>query len=278
MSDGKNIKKTSMINYLIKLKLLEYCEYVFEIYGEKNYKNKIANKKNSISSEIFNILYIYLGEPLLPSSTFTWSYTDKDGEKSSLDMNPIDFLNKHININSIHCYKATATVKMGPDRTLLTSFNKQLSEYDGNYISSKRYGIRNMPIEKLKHLIIKNIDKKIPVIITCNFSRMDYGLTNKIKNYELMNNLFNINFKQPPRHINYLTGNIDSEHLMVIIGYSIKSDNVEEKILPRNENNEIDFDTFSISVINSWYNESNSPDINEYDDNWINNNLYSIIL
>ena len=212
-------------------------------------------KKESILEEIYQILVVSLG---LPPTTFDFEYVDQD-EKYHIDKNitPQEFFNKYVGLN----LDDFVSIINAPteDKPYHQTYSVK---YLGNVVEGKKVTYLNLPIERLKELVIAQLKDGYPVWFGCD---VDKELDRKDGKMDLDNydreNLFGSSFQIDKRDaLNTFESRMT--HAMVFMGVNLIEDKKADKYC----------------VENSWGKDVGSEGFYVMSDDWFSKYVYQIVI
>ena len=212
-------------------------------------------KKESILEEIYQILVVSLG---LPPTTFDFEYVDQD-EKYHIDKNitPQEFFKKYVGLN----LDDFVSIINAPteDKPYHQTYSVK---YLGNVVEGKKVTYLNLPIERLKELVIAQLKDGYPVWFGCD---VDKELDRKDGKMDLDNydreNLFGSSFQIDKRDaLNTFESRMT--HAMVFMGVNLIEDKKADKYC----------------VENSWGKDVGSEGFYVMSDDWFSKYVYQIVI
>lgn len=239
MKETYNSKNTEHLNYILNLKLRQYAHKL---------RSKPIKKKTIfyMMKNIYKILVYFLGHP---PKKINWTFVLKDTNNPTKH-NKFTKHNKPSKHNKLSKHNKTKKRQYVYDVTPL-DFYKNYVQFDiNNYVSLinapskvfyKKYQIKyntnmykegvetefiNIPIDKIKDLVIQSLDKKEPVWFSC-----DFGQLNSEKHSLLYDNVFKYEdildvklFLDKKNALLYKQ--VEVNHAMLMVGYHKKKNKV----------------------------------------------------
>jgi len=224
-------KSTDNLNDILSHKLREYASLILLILSPNNsvkmgeineqYLEELKSRYMEICSKI---LIKMIGEPMFNDSLFDWTYYTKDEEKMiEKDLTPIKFYDRHIKIDFDDF--VTIINDPRPRHPYLKLYEKHTREMSLNRDNIKSHYMLNLDNQTITELIMKQIDKGIPVWFACD---VDKFTDNKHNVMDM--NIHNYNYPFETSFTNMSKADrldfYDSYpcHVMVIVGYDIDYD------------------------------------------------------
>lgn len=157
MEESYQSGDTMEMNRLINTKLRKGAVSLRKAVNEGKTEEEVQAIKKEILSDLYNLLCMCFGEP---AHDFDFEYTDKDGVYHvDRDLCPIRFYKKYIGYNLKEDY-----VSIINSPTEDKPFYSRIAiDYLGNVAEGREVSYINLPMEELKELIVKQLQKGEPV-------------------------------------------------------------------------------------------------------------------
>ena len=252
MPETNHSSKTGMMNYILTHKLREFSSILRKF--KKLELKKLREKKETMISEIYSLLCMFLGNP---PKKFDWSIKDKNNKfKRFVDINPLNF------------YKKFTKVKLIDKVCLIHApmYNKKINElytveYLGNVVDGGIIKYANVEIDELKKAAINSLKNDEAVWFGCDVGKMfnrDLGIMDmKLYDYE---KLFNTSFKMnKSTRLEY--GDSMMTHAMLFTGVDIKKNKPQKW-----------------RVENSWGNKNGDNGYYLMSDDWFDEYNYEVVI
>ena len=252
MPETNHSSKSGMMNYLLTHKLREFASILRK---SKNINiKKLRERKESMISEIYSLLCMFLGNPPV---IFDWSIKDKDNK-----------FKRFVNINPLTFYKKFTQIELKDKVCLIHApmTNKKMNElytveFLGNVIGGKIIKYANVEIKELKKATINSLKNDEAVWFGCDVGKMfnrDLGIMDmKLYDYE---NLFNTSFEMnKSTRLEY--GDSMMTHAMLFTGVDIKKNKPQKW-----------------RVENSWGNKNGDKGYYLMSDDWFDEYNYEVVV
>lgn len=156
MPETANSSNTKTLNQLLITKLTQGTANLRNLVADKKDAAKIQKEKESILQDIYNILCASFGEP---PKKFDFEYTNKKKKYHiDYDLTPQTFFTKYVGVN-LQDY-----ISLINSPTEDKPFNQTYTvDYLGNVVGGKDILYYNLPMKKLKKLIIETLKAGEPV-------------------------------------------------------------------------------------------------------------------
>ena len=255
MEEVASSSNTKELDGILDTKLRQATVILRKLYEEGVNQEQIKAKKEELLEEIYQILVISLG---LPPETFDFEYVDKD-EVYHIDKNltPQSFFEKYVGFD----LDDFVSIINAPtqDKPYYDLYQVQ---YLGNVVEGKKVTYLNLPIERLKELVIAQLQDGYPVWFGCD---VDKELDRKegkmdVDNYD-KEKLFG-SFFQLSKEDALNTYESRMTHAMVFMGANLTSSNKADKYC----------------VENSWGKEVGSEGFYIMSDEWFSKYVYQIVV
>lgn len=190
--------------------VIKILRYVIRNYAiQKLHNNKKINSKK-IQKNIIRTLFLNFG---IPPNNFTWKYTNiSNCQKYMFDIDPIQFKDLvDIDLDNFEYLSFDENIE---EKRIKCSLSEDYIDDDIDYYHNHKFDPDI--IDKIK----KVIDSNNPVVIKCDTERIcssDNIFHHKHKNYL---DLYMIDMNSMNREEMFLSGEVDSNHVMMITGYS----------------------------------------------------------
>ena len=246
---------TAELDTILDTKLRQATIILRKLNDEGKSKEEINAKKEEILEEIYKILVTSLG---LPPTTFDFEYVDKD-EKYHVDRNltPQQFFEKYVGLD----LDQFVSVINAPtdDKPYYDTYSVK---YLGNVVEGSAVTYLNLPIERLKELVIAQLKDDYPVWFGCD---VDKDLDRKMGQMSLENydreNLFGSPFQLDKKDA-LNTYESRMTHAMVFMGVNLTDEMHADKYC----------------VENSWGKDVGSEGFYVMSDSWFSKYVYQIVI
>jgi bleomycin hydrolase len=243
------------LNMVLKKK---FREYAWNLRVDKNPKAL----KEIYMEEVYKLLCLFLGEP---PKTFNWEYNDKNKNyKIENNLNPLSFYKTMVpfNFDDYICV-------INDPRKEHPYYNIYSVKYLGNVIDGNKVKYLNLPISRIKELVLTSLKRNKSVWYGCDVGqflnktncRMDRDNSEYLNVLDLS---FNLNKEQRLRYQDSLM-----THAMVITGA-----NTSGSVNCLEENDKVN----NWEVENSWSSSGPSKGYYSMSDNWFNEYVYEVAI
>jgi len=254
MPESHQSSNSRFMNRFLTRKLREFSAQLRKMNKNGAKITDLRKEKEFMMGTIYNMLCVCLGTP--PES-FDWQIRDKKKKfKRFSDITPLDFYNKHVDINLkekvclIHCPMS----------------NKKIDEhysvkYLGNVVGGQIISYANVEIDIIKRAAIKSIKNGEAVWFGCDVGKMfhhELGVMDmNLYDYEL---LFGTNFKMDKKtKLEY--GDSVMTHAMLLTAVDIKSNK-----------------PLKWRIENSWGDKGGDKGYLLMTDTWFNEYTYEVVI
>ncbi len=246
---------TAELDTLLDTKLRRDTYLLRKSYQEGISREEIQSQKEDMLQEIYQILVTSLG---LPPETFDFEYVDKE-DQYHVDKNitPQAFFEKYVG------FDLDDFVSIINAPTEEKPFYETYSvKYLGNVIEGKPVTYLNLPIERLKELVITQLKDGYPVWFGCDVDKELDRQEGKmdLDNYD-KKTLFNSDFSMKKEEaLNHYESRMT--HAMVFMGVNLLEDETADKYC----------------VENSWGKDVGSEGFYVMSDSWFSKYVYQIVI
>lgn len=258
---------TESMNNILDGKLREFA---LRLVNEKDFSKRV-DLKDTMMTEIYEILCKMLGTPPNPNEKFQWAFTlyldltdqiereakrRKTGDyenlqiKNTLEITPLEFYEKFV-VNNFDSY-----CHFGNDPR-----NPYYQYYEGSddvVIGGQKNGFYNVPIELMSQMSAKSIVDNTPVEFDCDVIKYlnpaEELMDNKCYNYGLV---FGENFDSLTKEQGLLCAQSNANHAMVFVGVDMTKDGKPIKWKVENSwgrHDQIEKSTGYYTMSHDWYN------------------------
>lgn len=216
MPESAASSATREMDYYLTLKLREFACTLRTAYGQGKTKERLAEKKEEMLSEIYKMLCICLGKP---PKTFCFEARDKDGNFiREADITPKAFYEKYVGWN-LEDYVSLINAPT-EDKPFCQTYSVK---YLGSVKEGRPVRYLNLPVEQLKAAAIAQLQDGAPVWFGCDVGKcsiwqngvMDLGVIQA-------DQLFGVSFPlTKAQRLDY--GHSLMTHAMVFLGVNLDS-------------------------------------------------------